>query len=72
MELNAFPVVISRPFNDCPKLHMMALFPDGAISGREDLCDCKSCIIGKFSKCKIQTNAPLDERTMVSQEKMIR
>ena len=51
-EVNNFPTVNQRPIAGSSKLHMMAYFPDGTISGREDICECDMCIIGKFSECE--------------------
>ena len=52
-EMSGYATVKPRPVQGCTKFHMMAFHPDGSIFTREDLCDCDSCIDGKFSECKV-------------------
>ena len=35
------------------KLHVISYFLNGYIQGKENLCSCDSCILGKFVECNI-------------------
>ena len=38
----------------CQSMHMIAFHPDGAVYTKTNICSCKQCLIGQFTKCKIE------------------
>ena len=38
----------------CQKQHMFAFFPNGQILMKENLCSCRTCLLGQFIDCKVE------------------